>query len=208
MKSRSLGATPTPSKSECLVNERLWALPWHESSPCRGLEVVQGAASPRGALWLRAVLPCDQGRLDFCGGPGDPSSAKAASRQRDTGLGLLGTPWPFLDAQVAPSRLEQTPWAAVGCAEKRVGVGAGLSLRGDAFRAGSPGQTSQNPFAPTVSPNVPFRGCQSAPAPGTAAAGSQQPGLSLRTRMGGGTPVFGVLGLGPQRGRRLEKDLG
>lgn len=172
------------------------------------LRLSHGAVSPRGALWPRAVLPRDQGRLDFCGGPGDPSRAKAASRQRDTGLGLLGTPWPFLDAQVAPSRLERTPWAAVGCAEERVGVGAGPSLRGDAFRARSPGQTSPNPFAPTVSPNVPFRVCPSARAASMATAGSQQPAVSLCTRNRGGAPVFGVLVLGPQRGWRLEMDLG
>lgn len=63
--------------------------------------------------------------------------------------------------------------------EKRSGVGAGIPARGVAFQARSSGQTFQNPFAPTVSLHVPFRGCQSSCDGPTASQGIQH-GCSLQ----------------------------
>lgn len=112
----------------------------------------------------------------------------------------------------------------VGCrgvSEKWSGVGAGVSARGVAFQAMSPGQIFQNPSAPTVSMHTPFRGCQSG-CDGPAASQGIQHGCSSQPApisthlahkcMQGlcqglrGTFVFRVLGVGPQRGQRLGKD--
>lgn len=60
-----------------------------------------------------------------------------------------------------------------GVSEKHSGVGAGVPARGVAFQARSPGQTFQNPFTPTVSLHIPFRGCQSGCNGPTASQGIQ-----------------------------------
>lgn len=149
------------------LKKRLWLLHWHESSLYHSSSGCPGwlrSKEPMLSPGLRVMLSRGPSRLAFFSSPGVLSSDKAASHQCDTSrtrgsccwehCGLSGMlkwilpSWNKLRGQLMG--LGETCWG-----------GSRRSCWRSCFQARLSGQIFQNPFAPTVSLHIPFKGCQS-----------------------------------------------